>query len=292
MLKLTKIKRLPNKIKREFLQLPPIQSLSERAYQKIVEKHSDYLPPISPADSTLLNSLQEEGVLVTTLEALAIPSTDLFTEAAKKLLFQLQALPTIGKDVVILSNSQIASYPEIILWGVEERLINIIENYIEMPVRYYGAGVRREIANGKMIDVRQWHRDIEDRRMVKIIIYLNDVNIEGGPFEYISKPLTLSSSQTLKYNSGFVSDRDMKSVVSISDWKPCTGPSGTVVFADTSNVFHRAKAPVALDRFSITYTYTSIKPIASRASNFGSTISQEQWQTITDRLNPRQKECF
>ena len=292
MLKLNKIKRLPNKIKREILRIPPLKSLSERFYQKTVAKHSDYLPSISPADSTVLNSLQREGVFVTSLKALAIPSTDLLTETAKKLLSQLQVLPTNGADVVTLSNSQIADYPEIILWGVEERLLNIIENYIEMPVRYYGAGVRREIANGKSTDVRQWHRDTEDRRMIKIIIYLNDVNIDGGPFEYVSKLLTSSSSQTLKYNSGFVSDQKMKSAVPLSDWKPCTGSYGTVVFADTSNVFHRAKAPVGSDRFSITYNYTSIKPLASRAYRLESTISQKQWQAISGRLNPRQRECF
>lgn len=292
MLKLNKIKRLPNKIKREILQIPPIQSLSERAYQKAIEKHSVYLPSISSTDSTVLNSLQQKGVFVTSLEALAIPSTDLLRQAAQKLLFQLQISPTNGADVVTLSNSQIADYPEIILWGVQERLLDLIENYIGMPVRYYGPGVRREIANGKLTDVRQWHIDTEDRRMVKIIIYLNDVDIDGGPFEYITKPLTSTSSQTLKYNSGFISDQKMQSVVSLSDWNPCTGTEGTVIFVGTSNVFHRAKAPVNTDRYSITYSYTSIKPIASREPHFESTISQKQWQAISNRLNPRQRDCF
>jgi hypothetical protein len=292
MVNLNKIKRLPNKLKREFLQIPPIQSLSERAYQKAVDKHSNYLPSIASNDFTVLNSLEQEGVFVTSLEALAIPSTDLLIQAAKKLLFQLQELPSNEADVVVLPNLKIGDYPEIILWGVEERLLNIIENYIGMPVRYYGAGVRKEIANGNPTDVRQWHRDTEDRRMVKIIIYLNDVNIDGGPFEYISKSLSSSCSQILKYNSGFVSDQNMESVVPLTDWKPCIGSFGTVVFTDTANVFHRAKAPINSDRFSITYSYTSIKPLASRAPHVESTISQPQWQAISSQLNLRQKKCF
>jgi len=46
---------------------------------------------------------------------------------------------------------------------------------------------------------------MEDRRMLKIIIYLNDVNLHGGLFEYIPKHLTSLTSQRFNYSSGFVS---------------------------------------------------------------------------------------
>jgi len=63
---------------------------------------------------------------------------------------------------------------------------------------------------------RQWHLDVEDR-MLKIIIYLNDVNLHGGPFEYIPKYSSSLLSQSLNYSSGLLSDEVMKTVVPISD---------------------------------------------------------------------------
>lgn len=292
MLKLQKIKRIPKKLKREFLRIPPIKTLSEQAYQKSLAQHRNNLPSISSDDSPVLDSLQQEGVFVTSLDSLAIPATDLFKQAAQEILSDLQSLPTNSKSVVVIPDAQIADYPDLILWGVEERLLNIIENYIGMPVRYYGAGVRRELANGKTMDVRQWHRDIDDRRMLKIIIYLNDVDIAGAPFEYIPQSLTLSASEKIKYSSGFIGDQKMQAIVSSSEWKTCTGNYGTVIFAGTSHVFHRAKTPVGSDRFSITYAYTSINPVAPLASRLESTMTQNQWQAIADRLNARQRKCF
>ena len=43
MLKLPKIERIPNKLKREFLRIPPLKTLSEQAYQKSIAQHSDYI---------------------------------------------------------------------------------------------------------------------------------------------------------------------------------------------------------------------------------------------------------
>lgn len=288
---LNKIQRLPSKLKREFLRIPSLQLVSERAYQKAIKEHIPYLPSISPVDFTLLESLEQEGVFITSLEKLSIPSTSLLVEAVEKLMSELRAMPSQENHVIVLPDAKIADYPEIITWGLEERLLDIIENYLGMPVRYYGPGIRREIANGETVDVRQWHRDTEDRRIIKIIIYFNDVNINGGPFEYIPKSLTTSSAEQLRYYSGFVADPKMNSIVPSSEWKPCTGAYGTVVFADTGNVFHRAKAPIGSDRFSITYGYTSIKPIASRTDRFSSIIPKDKWQKISARLTKRQIEC-
>ena len=84
-------------------------------------------------------------------------------------------------------------------------------NFI-LPAKYVGMHLRRQVANGVMEDVRQWHIDVEDYRRIKIIVYLNDVDEEGGPFEYLSKDLSSIASMKLKYNNGFVSDRVMETV--------------------------------------------------------------------------------
>lgn len=284
-----KIKRLPNKIKRELLQFPALKVASEIAYKKNFEKHANYLPEISPVDSILVDSLRQEGAFVTSLQALETPSTSLLIASAEKLLPELLTFSSNGQHSISLPLPKLMKHPEIFLWGLEERLLNIVENYIGLPVLYHGADFRREIANGKLIDVRQWHIDMEDHRMVKMIVYLNNVSLNGGPFQYISKHSTSLLCQTLQYSSGFVSDEVIKTVVPTSDWKSCTGHSGTVTFSDTCNVFHRAKPPVEADRFSITFSYTSRRPITTH-SKYPS--FKDELLGISSRLSRCQKECI
>ena len=284
-----RIKRIPNKIKRELLRFPALKVASELAYKKEVEQHVNYLPEISPVDSILVDSLRQEGAVVTSLQALEILSTSLMLASVEKLFPELLAFSINGKHVISLPLCKLMEYPEIFLWGLEERLLNIIENYIGLPVLYHGADFRREIANGKLIDVRQWHIDVEDHRMVKIIVYLNDVSLNGGPFQYISKHSTLLLCQTLQYNSGFVSDEVIKTVVPTSDWKSCIGHSGIVTFSDTCNVFHRAKPPVEADRFSITFSYTSRQPITTYSKDL---LFKDELLGILSRLSRYQRECI
>ncbi len=289
MIIIEKIKRIPNKLKRIFIQFPILRIVAEFIYKKEIEKHVNSLPNIPPKDLTLLDSLHQEGTCVTSLEALEIPSTPTLQASSEKLLTELIACSSNEKDVISLPLFKLMKFPEVFLWGLEERLLNIIENYIGLPILYHGAHFRREIANGKTIGVRQWHTDVEDRRMVRIIVYLNNVNLNGGPFEYISKHLTSLLRQTLQYSSGFVSDELIKTIVPVSDWKPCTGHSGTVIFSDTRNVFHRAKPPVAADRFSITFSYTSRRPITIFSKV---TLSRDDLLKISNRLSKRQRKCI
>lgn len=288
MITIEKIKRIPNKIKRELLQFPALKAALELAYIKEVEQHVDCLPEISPVDSILVDSLRQEGVFVTSLQALETSSTSLLIASAEKLLPELTTSSSNRQHSISLPFPKLMKHPEFFLWGLEERLLNIVENYIGLPVLYHGVDFRREIANGKLIDVRQWHIDTEDHRMVKIIVYLNDVGLNGGPFQYISKHSTSFLCQTLHYSSGFVSDEVIKTVVPTSDWKSCTGHSGTLTLSDTCNVFHRAKPPVEADRFSITFSYTSRRPITTYSKD---PSFKDELLRISSRLSRRQREC-
>ncbi|MBA3924371.1 MAG: hypothetical protein H0X31_22775 [Nostocaceae cyanobacterium] len=289
MIIIKKIKRIPNKVKRIFLQFPIFKLASELAYKKKVEKYVNYLPKTCSEDSNLVESLRHEGVFVTSLQALEISSTSLLLASTEKLLPELLGFSSDENHVVSLPSFKLMNYPEIFLWGLEERLLNIIENYIGLPIIYHGAHFRREIANGKLVDVRQWHTDVEDHRMVRIIVYLNDVGLNGGPFEYISKHSTSLLRQTLQYSCGFLSDELIKTLVPTSNCQPCTGRSGTVIFSDTRNVFHRAKPPVAADRFSITFSYTSRRPITIFSKI---TFSRDELLRISSKLSKRQRDCI
>jgi hypothetical protein len=49
-----------------------------------------------------------------------------------------------------------------------------------LPVAYDGASVNYTVADGREVSTRRWHRDWEDRRMLKVAVCLNDVGHGGG----------------------------------------------------------------------------------------------------------------
>ncbi len=286
---LRKARNTPNKIKRELLRLPPLKVLSQRIYQTELNNYLPFLPKISATHTSVVQSLQKEGIAITSLDKLGIPHTSQVLEKVIELLPELQTVSNANRDTLRLPWSRIMSNPEIFLWGLEPTLLDLIENYIGLPLSYYGADVRREFPNGKAVHVRQWHIDTEDHRMLKIIIYLNDVDVTAGPFEYLSLQDSQLAAKTLKYSSGFISDSNMDATIAQKNWQPCTGKFGTAILADTCRIFHRAKPPVAKDRFSLTFSYTSHQPVARRCKL---TLSPQEWSQITTQLNQRQINCL
>lgn len=256
------IKKVGNRIGESFYQIPLFKNKIETAYQASVEKHVNNLPVLSTADLALVEAIASEGIVVTSLAALAIPSTSQMLQAAKKLMLEMphSLSENEHKFVIHATNKQIMEHPEIFYWGLQQRLLNIIENYLGLPVAYHHPSFRRDVVNQVEEKTRLWHLDKEDRKMIKVIVYLNDVNEDGGPFQYIPVSCTPIITRSLRYNYGYVQAKTIQQVISPLNWKSCIGSSGTVIFADTARIFHRGQIPTNSDRFAIFFEYTSQSP--------------------------------
>jgi hypothetical protein len=263
-------------------------------YQKALEKNLQNLPPLSPEDMDLVNLVKKEGVVITTLDKLGITSTPDLLESAQIL------MPKIAQNIlshshpneitIYASPQQIMEYPKIFLWGLEQRLLNIVENFLGLPVAYQGVYFRRDIANQLEAGSRLWHIDREDRKILKVIIYLNDVSEDHGPFQYISKSLTSKIAQSLKYTSGYIQDQIMQKFISSGIYKSCTEISGTVIIADTSSIFHRGKPPIASDRFTIFFDYTTRRH--KQALHGTSTLSNKDLLLLSKHFSETQNKCI
>jgi hypothetical protein len=267
---------------------------SELVYKVDLLKHTPKLPSLNESDRAILNTLEREGVLVTSLDALSIPSTDQAIASANKIVTRLKnpdSDPGIIQDknysINRIGYTQLATeYPEIFLWGLNERLVNIIENYIGLPIACIGVDVRQDIGNGiKDVGQRKWHRDSDDRRQIRIIVYLSDVTENTIAFEYVPKHLTPINPFKSTY-----SDEEMKQAVPASAWKACHGNAGTAVMVATSDVYHHAKVPPTsgADRFTLVYTYTSRKP--RRLQLCKDHFSREGLQALESNLSPNQRD--
>ncbi|MBW4610078.1 MAG: 2OG-Fe(II) oxygenase [Hassallia sp. WJT32-NPBG1] len=285
------VQKARNRIIRKLTQIPFVQAQSELLYQTALNKHLVNLPVISTSDRTLVETIKRDGVVITSLEALGIPSNPRFFQAAKKLMSEIPKSISCQKNefVVHATPQQLMEHPEIFLWGLEQRLLNIVENYLGLPVAYQGVFFRRDIANEVAIKSRLWHVDLEDRKVLKIIVYLNDVNEDGGPFQYIPQSLTSKVARSLKYRPRYITDEIMQQALSPSNWKSCTGLAGTVIFASTASIFHRGKIPVADDRFAVFFDYTSRQP----RQPFYNTLSlpKQNLLSLVNNLSEPQKNC-
>lgn len=280
------VKRAANKLKREVLRIPPFSIVYDTAYQAALGRHASELPWIRASDAEIVTALRERGARVVPIESLELPGTPAFLAAAAKLVEELKARPTNGGNAVRLPLERIIAHPEIYTWGLQDRLLDIVENYIGLPLMYHGADLRRELPDGRTTDVRQWHIDNEDKRMFKVICYINDVAADGGPFQYFDRQLTNQAAKALRYTYGFVSDERMNAVVPRADWVAATGPFGTAVIGDTCGIFHRATPPVGRDRFSVTFSFSSRRPVKIHDTVV---FTQQQMQPILERLTDRQR---
>lgn len=286
----TLLQKTWNKVLHQINTIPFIQSKREIAYQISVEKHTIHLPIISTNDLDLVEKIKQEGVVITSLENLGIASSPNLLQAAKKLMPEIAQSTSIDNNqfVIHASSEQIMKYPEIFLWGLEQRLLNIVENYLGVPVAYHGAYFRRDIANKVEKVSRLWHIDKDARKLLKIIVYLNDINEDKGPFQYIPQPLSLKIANYLKYTSGYITDQTMQEVTSLGDYKSCTGSAGTVIFAGTGDIFHRGKIPVTEDRFAIFFDYT---PRLKYQSFYGaSSLPHQDLLLLAKNLSEQQKQ--
>jgi hypothetical protein len=106
-----------------------------------------------------------------------------------------------------------------------------------------------------------WHYDPEDRHVLKIFLYLTDVDSEAGPFIYGSGTQPKGSSAPLRYfdsaedKRSRANDATMLNKVPADRWIECTGKKGTIIFADTRG-YH--KGGYATERERIMYQCTFV----------------------------------
>jgi len=283
-----KAKLASHKIQKIAQQTFEFPSLRDRDRKLKREQYRPSLPKLTPQDQNIVSTLEREGVYITSLAEFKLPYTKRLIKELITLHPHLYTLSHLTNWRVGIPSLRKFSHAEILFWGLGERLLDIVENYLGLPPLFNGIDIRRDIADAALTDARNWHLDIDDDRMIKVIIYLNNVGKTGGPFEYIPRFLTEKVINSLDYTSGFISDDAIANIVPSEHWKTCAAKAGNIVITDPCNVFHRAK-PAKRNRYSITFGYTSIIPKIT-LSEFK--LTPEEWQRITPNLSQRQIACL
>jgi hypothetical protein len=274
-------------ISRRLSGLPVVRAWQERKYQAQLSGYSAQLPVLDAADDAVAKGLATSHIASRQVQLEAAVDN-----AARRAVEWLEANSS-AHAVTYLPLSLMSDDPALFSWGLTEQNLDIAERYIGLPVRYLGMEAKVEHARpaAAFNSVRNWHVDVEDRRMIKVIVYLSDVDEEAGPFEYIPAAASDAVRSKMRWRPGFTFLRDVElaEVVPHADWTRVTGPARTVVYADTSRLIHRVREPQVHARYSVTYVYTSQQPFHS-LSRF--MPPQQVLRSLLPTLTPRQRRAL
>jgi hypothetical protein len=242
------------------------QSVLWPKYQIQLSQHKEQLPKLDASDLKIVEEVEQQGISITSLDALNIPDSLKLLEAAQHItqdLGEQSKLPShAGKHTLMANAEQLLAHPEILFWGLSERILKIVESYLGLPVGYGGLSFYYSVADGRDAGPRIWHRDKEDWKMIKVGIYLNDVDETGGPFQCVKADINKWLIESLPKYKG-LRNSELQNLLNTnsSDWLTCCiGNAGTVFFADTSRFYHRGKPPSKNDRSAIFFHYFSYCP--------------------------------
>jgi len=216
--------------------------------------------------SEIIEDLETEGVHVTSVERLLTPAAHATLLAAAKIITNpdtqndpsLWSLGTSSNDIT--AEAMLARFPAIYLMGLDAALLRLVELYIREPVGYHGAVIRRSLVDERRGGTRLWHQDGEDIRVLRMVVYLNDVVAGGGPFEYIPRSTGLTYRRFAGQPGPLTNER-MQQVIPYAQWKRIEGLAGTVVLCDTAKVFHHESMQTERERSVVMIGYSSQRPM-------------------------------
>jgi len=150
---------------------------------------------------------------------------------------------------------------------LNDKLLNIVNSYFGLCTRlnYIDAWYNLPVDPNDLIATTElWHRDHEDKRIIKVFVYLSDVAEDMGPFSYMSGThskgqgkftwLPPPSPPKGVYLSGSDLERVQKS--DEHSIKAYPGKPGTVIIADTSG-FHKGGRAIDDPRHILVAFFTS-----------------------------------
>ncbi len=146
---------------------------------------------------------------------------------------------------------------------LDERIVGIAAAYLRLAPRFNSFALLQTLmvpAGRTRTYSQRWHRDLDDKKMLKVFIYLSDVDTGSGPFTYV-KGSQLGGrwrhvAPQLPPVGRYPKDGEVESAIPERDWLLATAQAGTLIFADTSGL-HRGGYCTARDRFHFVGSFIS-----------------------------------
>ena len=146
---------------------------------------------------------------------------------------------------------------------ISRRLLDIANEYLQLWSKLEYIDLWYSLPVGESAERRAsqiWHRDFDDSHLLKVFLYLSDVDEKSGPFEYVpgSHPegRLAGVHPWAPMGVGRISDKELAKYVATGDVRTFTAPKGTLIFCNTSGL-HRGGFAEASPRVLAAVTYCS-----------------------------------
>ena len=147
--------------------------------------------------------------------------------------------------------------------ALSPRLLDVANTYLGLwsKLEYLDLWYTRPAdADAERRASQKWHRDYNDRHLLKAFIYLSDVDEEAGPFEYVPRSAAGSELSGLwpwrPLGDTYPPQDELVERIPEEGVQTFTGPKGTMIFCNTSG-FHRGGFATGKPRILATFTYSS-----------------------------------
>jgi hypothetical protein len=146
---------------------------------------------------------------------------------------------------------------------ISRRLLDIANEYLQLWSKLEYIDLWYSLPVGESAERKAsqiWHRDFDDSHLLKVFLYLSDVDERSGPFEYVpgSHPegRLAGVHPWAPMGVGRISDKELAKYIETGDVRTFTAPRGTLIFCNTSGL-HRGGFAEANPRVLAAVTYCS-----------------------------------
>jgi hypothetical protein len=221
--------------------------------------------PLCPAEATVVEGLELRGVFTTSLSALGLATVQgddtLNSGRLAAAILEERTAFDRRSGMIVSEAADLMRHTAVYRWGLAPALLRIAESYLCTPPAFDGPLIFRTPADGREVGARKWHLDREDRRVIKVGLYLHDVDEDGGPFQILKQEADRGDG-SFTYPTLTMAELQCELVTPLTqeDITTCAGKAGTLIFADTARFFHRGKPATARERFAIFHSYFARRP--------------------------------
>jgi ectoine hydroxylase-related dioxygenase (phytanoyl-CoA dioxygenase family) len=149
------------------------------------------------------------------------------------------------------------------------RMLDIANAYLRMWAKLEYLDVWYSVpqpASGERVSSQRWHRDYNDKHLLKAFLYLVDVDADMGPFQYIpgSQPggPYADAWPWTPLGQNYPTEEELEARIPSSATHAFVAPKGTLIFCNTAG-FHRGGFSITQPRVLATATYSSPASLAS-----------------------------
>jgi hypothetical protein len=189
---------------------------------------------------------------------------------------------TTGKEFFdeMLGDAQLASQSAFIDVALTEGVLRAVMTSMDMVPHLESIDIIASKPSQGLSASQLWHYDVNDARILKLFVYLEDCGPSNGPFTFIPA----DSSQAVASAAGhYITDEHIAGFVPRSRWRAVEGPAGTAFFIDTGRCYHFGSR-CTLPRYVFIATYSSGLKFMRRSKIWGDLLGARAGQ-----LSPLQR---